>query len=313
MKYKVLFMGTPEFGVPTLKALLDSSEFDVELVITQPDRPSGRKMKLTPSPIKSFALENGVEVISPEKVSTPEIIESIKKRNFDVVVVLAFGQLLKQDLLDVLPNKFINIHASLLPRWRGAAPIQRAVMSGDLETGVSLQIMELSLDTGPVIFEEKVLIGENENSLELANRLSDISARTISKALLAYLKNEVTPKPQDESKATYAKKIQKSEGLINWSEFSAQEIHNQIRGLKWGPGAFTYYNEKRVKVSDTFVSEAEQLASGKIKREDGFILVGCKKGALGIRSFQPQNSKALSVGDFINGYGLTEKSCFSEA
>lgn len=310
MAYKVLFMGTPEFGVPTLKALIDSKDFDVDLVITQPDRPSGRKMKLTPSPIKSFAQENGIRVLSPEKVSTPEIIELIKEKNFDVAVVLAFGQLLKQNLLDVLPNKFINIHASLLPRWRGAAPIQRAIMEGDKETGVSLQIMELSLDTGPVIFEEKIEIGENENSLELANRLSEISANTVTKALLGYLKKEVTPKPQEESLSTYAKKIDKSEGLIKWSQLSAQEIHNNVRGLKWGPGAFTFLEEKRVKVFNTHVSDFNDLQPGHIKIEDEFILVGCKKGSLGISNLQPQNSKPLKISDFVNGYNLTEKCCF---
>ncbi len=309
-------MGTPEFGCLTLQALWADSQIEVVLVVSQPDGKSGRKMKLTPSPIKQKALELGLKVITPSRISTPEFIENIRALNLDAVLVLAYGKLLKQDLLNVLPSKFINIHASLLPRWRGAAPIQRAIMSGDKETGLSFQVMGLKLDSGPIIFEEKVKIPLNENSLELANRLSLLSSNLACSVLKGHINDKFSLLIQDESKATYAKKIKKSEGLVHWGK-KAQDLHNDIRGLKWGPGAYTYYQGKRLKILDTKIKLSENFKQGFVQSiqetssGDLILWVGTAKGLLGIEAVQLEGKSIMKVKDFVNGYGLTMGERFS--
>ncbi len=309
-------MGTPDFGSATLEALIKDPQIEVPLVISQPDTKRGRKMKLTPSPIKAKALELGLEVETPEKVSTPEFIEKIKSLKLDAALVLAYGQLLKQDLLDVLPNKFVNIHASLLPRWRGAAPIQRAVMAGDKETGLSFQAMQLKLDSGPIIFEEKTEILEEENSLELAKRLSVISSNLVCKVMKGHIDGQFDLVSQDEAKVTYAKKIEKSEGLINWS-MDAQALHDHIRGLKWGPGAYTNFEGKRLKISDTKIKLSENTEQGvlsfieEMASGDLILWVGTAKGLLGVGTVQPEGKPSIKAKDFVNGYGLTVGQRFS--
>lgn len=309
--YKILFLGTPDFAVPTLEALVADPEIEVPLVVSQPDSKSGRKMKLTPSPVKKRALDLGLNVETPEKVSDPEYVEKLKAMNFDAVLVLAYGQILKQSLLDILPDKFINIHASLLPRWRGAAPIQRAVMAGDKVTGLSFQIMRLKLDSGPIVFEEQVEILENENSLMLAGRLSLLSKDMVCRVIKRHVDGLSVPIEQDPKLVTYASKLEKSEGLIDWSK-SAKEVHNQIRGLKWGPGAYTHFEGKRLKVSDTFLVSGGRGSEGEVlSAETDHIEVGTGDRILGIRCLQPEGKPPQKIKDFINGYGLTVGQRFS--
>jgi methionyl-tRNA formyltransferase len=327
-KPKVLFMGTPEFCLPTLKALKDSKKLNLELVVSQPDSKRGRKLELKSSPVKSFCTDNNIEVWTPDVVSSSESIQKIKAKSFDLIVVLAYGQILKQSLLDLMPDHFINIHASLLPKWRGAAPIQRAVMNGDLETGLSFQLMRLKLDTGPVIFEAKTKILKNEDSFELMNRLSVMSGEVVEEVLLKHYEQKLEPVLQEESLATYAKKIVKSEGQIDWLK-PASEIHNTIRGLAWGPGAFTTFKSKRLKISKTEVikdfKDIENLEGEYIENLEGlenlgadFNQVGCvcridkdafyvstKEGFLKVCSVQPEGKAKMTVLAFVNGYGLT--------
>jgi len=299
--YKILFLGTPEFAVPTLEALAADPEIELPLVISQPDSKRGRKMQLTPSPVKQKAIDLGIAVETPEKISDPDYVKKLKGMDFDLVLVLAYGQILKQSLLDILPDKFINIHASLLPRWRGAAPIQRSLMEGDKVTGLSFQIMRLKLDSGPIVFEEQVETMENETSMDLANRLSLLSRDMVCRVVKRHIDGLSVPQDQDESLVTYAKKIDKAEGLIDWS-LSAKEIHNKIRGLKWGPGAFTYLDGKRIKVSETFVVE-ESLPVPSEFKVPGTV---CFDFTVGPEGKPPQKIK-----DFINGYGLTLGQRFS--
>jgi methionyl-tRNA formyltransferase len=309
--YKILYLGTPDFAVPTLEALNADPEIEVSLVVSQPDSKHGRKMKLTPSPVKQKALDLGLSVETPDKISEPDYVEKLAAMNFDAVLVLAYGQILKQSLLDILPDKFINIHASLLPRWRGAAPIQRAVMMGDRITGLSFQIMRLKLDSGPIIFEEQFEILENENSLDLAERLSLLSKDMVCRVIKRHIDGLSVPKKQDPALITYAKKIEKSEGLIDWSK-TALEIHNQIRGLKWGPGAYTHLDGKRVKVSETYISNEGVAGEGEVLiDEQGRLTVGTGDGLLGISSLQPEGKPPQKIKDFINGYGLTVGQRFS--
>ena len=298
-------MGTSEFCLPTLKAFKDSKLLDLGLVVTQPDAPKGRKLKLNPSPVKSFSVENDLEVISPKKISDLKHIKMLSDLNFDAAIVLAYGQILKQDLLDILPNRFINIHASLLPRWRGAAPIQRSIMSGDDETGLSFQLMRLKLDSGPIIFEERTKIGPNENSLELMLRLAKLSGKKVVQVILDYLKEDLKPKEQDESLVTYAKKITKDEGLIDWNK-SALELHNQIRGLQWGPGAYTEYKSKRLKVFKTEFNPNQKAEAGKVlSLENDALFVGTRSGVLKIFTLQLEGRPKVDARAFVNGYGLT--------
>ncbi len=315
-KYRILFMGTPDFGCASLEALISDPEIEVPLVISQPDTKRGRKMKLTPSPIKQKALDLGLLVETPEKVSSPDYIEKLSSLNLDAVLVLAYGQLLKQDLLDVLPGKFINIHASLLPRWRGAAPIQRALMAGDEETGLSFQVMQLKLDSGPIVFEKKVEVDPNENSVELAKRLSVLSADLVCDVVKGHINEAFKVKSQNEEMVTYAKKIEKSEGLVDWSK-PARELHNQIRGLQWGPGAYTQFKGKRLKLSKTEVKEGLKFEEGVLhsieesEAKELTLWIGTAKGLLGVNSVQPEGKPPQKVKDFVNGYGLTLGQRFS--
>lgn len=243
----IAFFGTPEFSVPILKALHESSDFDVKVVISQPDRPSGRNLKLTPSAVKTWALNHNLAVMTPETCKTEEFMQEFKNYGVDACVVVAFGQILNQKLLNTCPDRFINIHASLLPRWRGAAPIQRAVMSGDKLTGVCAQVMVKKLDAGDVIFEVQTQITDEENSLELHDRLSVLAAEKIVSGLKSYLEGNLSRNVQDESLVTYAAKIEKNETWIDWSK-SAFEIWNHIRGLAIGPGGATLFKGKRLKI-----------------------------------------------------------------
>lgn len=319
-KYRILFMGTPDFACPTLEALAKDLQIEVPLVISQPDAKRGRKMEMHPSPVKAKAQVLGLVVETPDKVSTPEYIEKIKALNLDAVLVMAYGQLLKQDLLDVLPDRFINIHASLLPRWRGAAPIQRALMAGDKETGLSFQVMRLKLDSGPIIFEKKVEIQPNEDSFDLQEILSTCALGELSQVIKNHVDGKTQPQEQNEADATYAKKIQKAEGLIDWSK-TAGELHDQIRGLQWGQGAYTQFNGKRLKVSDTEVQrkgeswksfEEGVICSIEILDDEfSAVLVSTKEDVLVIKSLQPEGKLSMKAKDFVNGYGLTIGQRFS--
>jgi methionyl-tRNA formyltransferase len=310
-------MGTPEFACPSLESLCHHPEIEIPLVISQPDAKKGRKMKLTPSPIKEKALQMGLQVETPKKVSSPEWVDKIANFKFDAVVVLAYGQILRQRLLDTVPNGFINIHASLLPRWRGAAPIQRAVMAGDEETGVSFQLMRLKLDSGPVIFEKKTKIDGLEDSFELQERLSRLHTDDLPQVVIKHIKGELEAKEQDESLVTYAQKIEKKEGAIDWSQ-SAQDLHNKIRGLQWGPGAYTFFKEKRLKLSKTNVVEtSEPLVPGQIHQIESLdqngksaLYIGTGSELLSVGVLQPEGKPKMQASDFVNGYGLTPGQSF---
>lgn len=304
--YKVIFMGTPDFACASLQALHDHPQIEVPLVVTQPDSPKGRKLKLTPSPVKQKALELGLEVFDPPKISHQENYEKLQKAKPDLVIVLAYGQLLKQDLLDLFPDRFINIHASLLPRWRGAAPIQRALMQGDETTGVAYQVMRLKLDSGPVIHQEGLKISENMDSVELASQLSILAAQTLGFVVESYLKGELKAREQNEKEITYAKKISKEESRLDWTQ-TAQQIHNQVRGLQWGPGAYTHFRGKRLKISRTCVNQEKVFSEGGVGEiEEHILWVGTSLGSLGVEILQPEGKPKMKVTDFVNGYQVKE-------
>lgn len=304
--YKVIFMGTPEFACPVLEALVSDKRIEVPLVVTQPDAPRGRKLKLQASPVKEKAQNLNLEVFSPDKISDEKNFKLLKEIKPDLVLVLAYGQILKQSLLDLFPDRFINIHASLLPRWRGAAPIQRALMEGDKVSGVSYQIMRLKLDSGPLVFKEEFTLPDSMDSKKLAEELSSLSAKTAPQVVVDYLEGRLVAKEQKEADVTYAAKIKKEESLIFWDK-PAKKIHNEIRGLQWGPGAYTLYKGKRLKVSKTCFSDGACSHAGSvISLDKGVMWVGTSQGLLGLQEVQPEGKAKMNIESFKNGYQVKE-------
>lgn len=296
-------MGTPQFAQYHLQSLIDDRRFEVVGVMTQPDRKSGRKMQLQPCPVKQLALQHGLPVVSPEKVNTEEVFEALAEWNADAAVVVAFGQILPQRFLDLYPQRVVNVHASLLPRWRGAAPIQRAIMAGDPETGVALQVMVKQLDAGDVIGVRKILITDDMSAVELHDALMPLGAELLHEEFVDYLEGQLIPTSQDETLVTYASKIDKSEGLIDWTH-SAKDISNKIRGLQLGPGTFTFTQGKMLKIHKAVIGSDETrshhgqvLAVG----SDG-ILIGCGHGTLKVLQVQPESRARMNVADYLKGY-----------
>ncbi len=302
---KVIFMGSPPIAKESLKALNESPQFDVVAAITQPDRPSGRGQKLKPTAVKSYCKAANIFCLSPLKSSAEEFLTEFKKLTADVVIVTAFGQILPQKLLDFYPQKFINVHASILPRWRGAAPIQRAIMAGDLTTGVSLQVMVKNLDAGDVIGEAHIDIGPNESALNLHDRLQALIPALLEKHVAAYLKGEIQPQPQDSNLVTYAHKIEKSEAWIDW-ELSSDQIYKNYLGLSLGPGVKSELGSESYKFKIIKPLETQERAKpGTVTHvlEESFR-VQCGQGEIEVFEIQKQSQKSLKVAEFLKGQAL---------
>ncbi len=302
---RCLFLGTPDIAASCLKAMIADEHFEIVGVVSQPDRPAGRKMQLQASPVKSLALQHKIPVWTPEKVSQPEVIKELSALRAEVVVVVAFGQILTQEFLDAYPNRIVNVHASILPRWRGAAPIQRAIMAGDRETGVSLQVMVKKLDAGAILGSRKIKIEEHMNSVDLLEAMKPLAADLLAVELMDYCRGNLGPLPQDESLVTIAPKIEKSEGLIDWSE-PAQQILNKLRGLAMGPGVHTRREGKPLKIHRAeVVSVQQKVKAGQVIQvdEDSFI-VSCGGQALKVLEVQPESRARMSVKDYLKGYSL---------
>ncbi len=305
---RILFCGTPEFAVPSLEAVSKIGE--VVHVLSQPDRPAGRGHKLQASPVKRKAIELGLPVSTPENINAPENIEFLKTLKLDAIVVVAYGQILKQPFLDLCPDRCVNLHGSCLPRWRGAAPIQRALMAGDKESGVSLQVIVKKLDAGPVIGERRLKLDSQMNALELHNQLQILGVELFQKDFLTFLSGTLTPQLQDESLVTYAEKIQKSEAVIDWT-WSAEKIHNLVRGLALGPSAMTTLNGQGYKIHQTRVVAANKIEPTK-RAAPGTVVavasdcfsVACGADVLEIWQIQPESKKRLSSEEFLRGFSL---------
>lgn len=299
---KIIFAGTPEFSVAPLEAL--ARDHQIVAVFTQPDRKSGRGKKLTPPPVKQYAIELGIPVFQPDTLKGQAAL--IQSFDADIMVVVAYGMLLPQNILDIPPLGCLNIHASLLPRWRGAAPIQRAIEAGDTQTGVSIMRMELGLDTGPVYNTLKLDITCDDTSQTLHDRLSKLGAQGISDTVLALEENpKLTPVAQDESSSNYAKKISKSEAELDWSE-SADTLHQQLRAFIPWPVSQTHHNGTRLRIWQASVLNIDsQKAPGTIidSSESG-IDISCSKGVLRIEKLQRDGSKPMVYSEFRNGYSL---------
>ena len=309
---RAVFMGTPEFARYHLEQLYSDPHYEVVGVVTQPDRKQGRKLKLTPSPVKKIATEHGTPIISPEKFNNQEAYDVIKSWKPEIIIVVAYGQIISSKFLKLYPNKIVNVHASLLPRWRGAAPIQRALISGDIETGVSLQVMKKKLDAGDVIGERKVSISEDVDSIGLHDQLKVLGADLLYVELMDYVRGNLTPVVQDENFVTYADKLQKSESLINWKQ-SALEIHNLVRGMQLGPGTFTLFNGSKVKIHKTKVINSESDGIGYVMNsENDELIIGCGKNSLQVLIIQPESRSRMSVADFLKGHPINKGEVFGE-
>ena len=290
-KLKVIFMGTPDFAVPSLAALIDKTE--ILCVVTQPDRPKGRGHKLQPPPVKIFAEENNLRVIQPLKVKAPEVVEELAELKPDLIVVTAFGQILSQKILDIPRFGCINVHASLLPKYRGAAPIEWAMINGEQVTGITTMQMNAGLDTGDILLKSEVKISDDMILPELQERLMTVGADLLLKTLYKLQSGELQPIKQDDSQSTYAPLLKKDTGLIDWKK-SAREIHNLIRGL-YGRARAGKFKIWRTKLAE------EKLSPAEIKIVGEKFLVGTGDGSLEILEIQAPNSKKLSAPEFLRG------------
>ena len=300
-KLKIIFMGTPDFAVPSLAALADKTE--ILCVVTQPDRPKGRGHKFQPPPVKIFAEENNLPVIQPPKVKAAEVVGQLAALKPDLIVVVAFGQILSQEILDIPKFGCINVHASILPKLRGAAPIEWSIIRGETVTGVTTMQMNAGLDTGDILLTSEVKITDEMILPELREKLMTTGADLLLKTLYLLQIGELRPVKQDDSLSTYAPLLKKDTGRIDWQK-SAREVHNLIRGL-YG-GAFGLIDGQKFKIfRSRLVGEKISLDAGAIKIDGNSFFVGTGDGALEILEIQAPNSKKLSAADFLRGHKLS--------
>ena len=297
---KIIYMGTPDFAVPALKALA-SSEHEVCAVFTQPDKPRGRKMILTPPDVKVCAQSLNIPVYQPESMKNGDALEIINQYNPDVIVVAAYGKILPKAVLDAPKFGCVNIHGSLLPKYRGAAPIQQSVLNGDKVTGITTMLMDVGLDTGDILLTKETEIGENETSGELFDRLAVLGGELILKTLCALEKGEITPQKQDESLATHTSKIDKSLCPIDFSK-SASEVHNKVRGLNPWPVATTKICGKNVKIYSTKLCPKSGKSGEVLSTKP--LVVACGEKSVEILELQPEGKKRMTADAFLAGHKL---------
>ena len=301
-KIKIIFIGTSEIGAPLLKALPDDNRFSVGLVITQTDKPAGRKMELQASPIKLKAVDLGINVYQPDDINSKESIERIKKLMPDMIVLMAYGQILKPDILEIPQYGCINVHASILPKHRGASPIQQSLLHGDMETGISIMKMVEKMDAGPVYVVSKIQITDEDNAITLLKKLADLTAKRTPEILSEIVFDGLKPVHQDHEKATYCQKIHKSDGNIDWKE-QADIISAKVRAFAGWPGTHTFWNGKRIKIlSVTPLPYFGNEQPGTVSDYGGDIIVTCGKEALILNEVQMEGKNSMIIKEFVKGY-----------
>ena len=318
---RIVFCGTPAFAVPTFKHLLAQSDFQVLAVITQPDRPRGRGQEISFSPIKEVALAAGISVHQPEKIRAPEAQELLQRLTPDCIVIIAYGQIIPARLLLIPKLGWINLHASLLPKYRGAAPINWAIVSGETQTGVTTMRIDAGMDTGNTLLRREVSIGANETAPELAARLSEIGSPLMAETLRGLAAGTLTARPQDHSQATLAPMLKKEDGRIDW-RLSAQQIYNRMRGFAPWPGAYTIFRgqickvwgEPALKGPSPPLSNDEKVDPGYLFAFGDELYVSCGFGSpLRVMFIQLEGRKRISAAEFRSGFRLAAKESFTSA
>jgi methionyl-tRNA formyltransferase len=295
---RIVFMGTPDFAVPTLRRLIETHH--VIGVVTQPDRPAGRGGKIQMSPVKLTALNAGIPVFQPEKLRRVEAIDELRQWQAELYVVAAFGQILPQAVLDIPRYGSINVHASLLPRWRGAAPIQAAIRAGDSETGITIMKMDAGLDTGPILSQRAIPIAADETGQSLHDKLAQLGGDLLIETLPGYVSGAIHPIPQDEALATFAPRIDKDDGRIDWTQ-SAAQIERTVRAFTPWPGTFTNWNGQLLKILAGRDMEGSAPVGAVIER-NGMIAVGTGDGLFRLERVQLEGRKPTDIDDFVRGY-----------
>ncbi len=298
----VIFMGTPDFSVPVLKTLIESEEHTVTAVVTQPDKARGRSGKLVFTPVKEVAVAHDIPVYTPVKVKEPEFVSILRDIPCDVMVVVAFGQILSKEILDMPKYGCINVHASLLPRWRGAAPIQWSILEGDEKTGVTIQQMNEGIDTGDILMTKEVVLGPEETGESLFDRLSEFGGPLVLETLKQAEEGTLNPVPQDDTKSTYAKMLTKELGKLDFS-WDAKRLEQYVRGLNSWPSAYTYFRGKMLKIWKAEVVERNtNAAEGTVAEvEKNSFCVQTGNGLLRLLEIQLEGKKRMTAGDFLRG------------
>lgn len=297
---RVVFMGTPRFAVPTLGALTDTHQ--VVGVVTQPDRPAGRGQEVRGSPVKRAALERDLPVFQPRSLHTPEAMARLTHWKPDVIIVAAFGQILSRAVLDLPPHGCLNVHASLLPRWRGAAPVAAAILAGDEMTGVTIMKMDAGLDTGPILAQRREPIQPGDTRATLAERLSHVGAELLAESLPTYLAGHLEPRAQVDERATFANQLSKQDGRLDWSR-SAIELDRKIRAFTPWPGTFTFWRGRRLKVLEAspLLNWAGDVPPGTVVEVEDGAAVATSDGALCLEAVQLAGKRAMAIGPFLRG------------
>lgn len=303
---QIVFMGTPEFAVPSLDVIL-TSRHTVAAVITQPDRPKGRHLHLQPSPVKVFAAKNSLPVFQPEKLNEESFKKGIYDLNPDAIAVVAYGKIIPKWMLHLPHYGCINVHASLLPRYRGAAPIQRAIMDGLTETGITTILLDEGMDTGDILLQSRIPIEPENTSGDVAKKLSEVGAELLLQTLDGLEKDQIAPKKQEEDKASYAPKIEKEEALLTWS-LPALRLANLIRALSPFMGAHTHLRGERLKVWEAKVTEKAGTSAREpgtvVSFDDDGIVVAARNDCLVLTLVQPENKRKMEASEFLKGHKL---------
>ena len=299
---KIIFFGSGAFGLPSLSALIKAKE-NLVAVITAPDKPKGRGLKLNETPIKEKAISYNLPVLQPEDTKEPYFREALFSLNPDLGILIAFGSILNKEIINLPKMGIINLHPSLLPKYRGSAPIPRAIIKGEKETGNSIIKINEGVDSGVIIIQERAKIKPEDTARSLSERMAEEGASLLLEAICILKEGRVELKIQDEKEATFAPKLKKSDGLIDWKK-EANEIYNLVRGLNPWPSAYTYLEGKRLKIWETEVKEEQGKSGEIIKADKNGILVGCKKDSLLIKSLQLEGKKKISAGEFLRGHSL---------
>ncbi len=301
---KIVFMGTPDFALASLDKLIDGG-YEIAAVVTQPDRPKGRGKKLTPPPVKERALGAGLRVLQPERVKDSGFIEALKELSPDIIIVVAYGQILPEEIINLPAMGCINVHASLLPKYRGAAPINWCIINGESRTGVTTMYMDKGMDTGDILLQRETEIGENETAGELHERLAALGADLLLETLEGLQRNEVERKAQDHSAATYAPQLDRETGRVDWNS-DAKSIYNLIRGTNPWPGCYTVYKGERMKLWEAKVLEQKSRGTaGKVlEAGHGGMLVQAGSGTLLVTKIQMPSSRVMTVDEYLRGNSL---------